>query len=66
MIEALESALQYAGRNWPVLPCREKVPLVGGGVHAATRDLATIERWWHTRGRRPMSQSRAGHRAALS
>jgi Bifunctional DNA primase/polymerase, N-terminal len=48
MIEALESALQYAGRNWPVLPCREKVPLVGGGVHAATRDLATIERWWHT------------------
>jgi bifunctional DNA primase/polymerase-like protein len=22
--------------------------LVRGGVHAATRDLATIERWWHT------------------
>jgi len=44
----LEIALQYAGRGWPVLPCREKVPLVRGGVHAATRDLATIERWWHT------------------
>jgi hypothetical protein len=25
-----------------------KVPLVRGGVHAATRDLATIERWWQT------------------
>ena len=48
MIEALESALQYAGRGWPVLPCRDKVPLVRGGVHAATRDLATIERWWRT------------------
>jgi len=45
---ALEAALQYAGRGWPVLPCRDKVPLVRGGVHAATRDLATIERWWHT------------------
>ena len=45
---ALEAALQYAGRGWSVLPCRDKVPLVRGGVHAATRDLATIERWWHT------------------
>jgi hypothetical protein len=48
MAEAPESALQYAGRGWSVLPCRDKVPLVRGGVHAATRDLATIERWWHT------------------
>src|SRR5262252_8609027 len=39
---ALEAALQYAGRGWSVLPCRDKVPLVRGGVHAATRDLATI------------------------
>jgi len=45
---ALEAALQYAGRGWLVLPCRDKVPLVRSGVHAATRDLATIERWWHT------------------
>ena len=45
---ALQAALQYAGRGWSVLPCRDKVPLVRGGVHAATRDLATIERWWHT------------------
>ena len=44
---ALEAALQYAGRGWSMLPCRDKVPLVRGGVHAATRDLATIERWWH-------------------
>ena len=42
------AALQYAGRGWSVLPCRDKVPLVRGGVHAATRDRATIERWWHT------------------
>jgi hypothetical protein len=45
---SLEAALQYAGRGWPVFPCRDKVPLVRGGVHAATRDLATIERWCHT------------------
>ena len=45
---ALEAALQYAGRGWSVLPCRDKVPLVRGGVHAASRDLATIQRWWHT------------------
>src|SRR5436190_17809511 len=44
---ALEAALQYAGRGWSVLPCRDKVPLVRGGVHAATRDRAAIERWWH-------------------
>ena len=40
---AREAALQYAGRGWPVLPCRDKVPLVRGGVHAGTRDLATID-----------------------
>jgi hypothetical protein len=45
---ALEAALRYPGRGWSVLPCRDKVPLVRGGVHAATRDLRTIERWWHT------------------
>jgi hypothetical protein len=45
---ALEAALQYAGRGWSLLPCKDKVPLVRGGVHAATRDLATIERWWET------------------
>src|SRR5262245_60758345 len=45
---ALEATLQYAGHGWSVLPCRDKVPLVRGGVHAATRDLATIERWLHT------------------
>jgi hypothetical protein len=45
---ALQAALQYVGRSWSVLPCRDKAPLVRGGVHAATRDRATIERWWHT------------------
>jgi hypothetical protein len=48
MIEALESALQYAGRNWCVLPCKDKAPLVRGGVHAATRDRSIVERWWRT------------------
>jgi hypothetical protein len=44
----LEIALQYAGRGWSVLPCKDKAPLVRGGVHAATRDRSTIERWWRT------------------
>jgi hypothetical protein len=48
MIEALESALQYADCGWSVRPSRDKAPLVRGGVHAATRDPATIERWWDT------------------
>jgi hypothetical protein len=47
-LTAFEAASQYAGRGWSVLPCRDKVPLVRNGVHAATRDPATIERWWHT------------------
>ena len=40
---AREAALQYAGGGWSVLPCRDKVPLVRGGVHAAARDPATID-----------------------
>ena len=42
----IETALQYAGRGWAVLPCKDKAPLVRGGVHSATRDPATIGRWW--------------------
>jgi hypothetical protein len=44
----IEAALQYAGRGWPVLPCRDKAPLVRGGVHSASRDPATIAHWWRT------------------
>jgi hypothetical protein len=43
-----EVALQYAGRGWPVLPCKDKAPLVRGGIHAATRDRSIVERWWRT------------------
>jgi hypothetical protein len=46
MTALIESALCYSGRGWPVLPCKDKAPLVRGGVHVATRDPATIERWW--------------------
>jgi Bifunctional DNA primase/polymerase, N-terminal len=44
----IEAALQYARRGWAVLPCKDKAPLVGRGVHAATRNPDLIERWWHT------------------
>jgi hypothetical protein len=46
VIDTLECALQYVGRGWCVLPCKDKAPLVRGGVHAATLDRSTIERWW--------------------
>jgi Bifunctional DNA primase/polymerase, N-terminal len=42
----IESALQYSGRNWAVLPLTGKRPLIAGGVHAASRDPAIIEQWW--------------------
>jgi hypothetical protein len=42
----IESALQYAGRNWPVLPLTGKRPLIAGGVHGASRDPTIIEQWW--------------------
>lgn len=44
----LEAALQYAGRDWHVFPCkaRGKTPLVKGGFKAATTDRAQIEAWW--------------------
>ena len=42
-----EWALHYAGRGWPVFPCKfDKAPMTTRGVHEATTDIAQIERWW--------------------
>jgi hypothetical protein len=44
--EALAAALVYAGRGWPVFPCRGKRPHVKNGLHDAATDRLTVERWW--------------------
>jgi hypothetical protein len=43
-----DAALSYAGRGWPVFPCRPKakMPLTSHGLNDATTQPATIERWW--------------------
>jgi len=51
MSDLLSAALSYANRGWPVLPIepRGKRPLgrlVPHGLHDASCDEATIERWW--------------------
>jgi hypothetical protein len=51
MSDLLEAALDYGRRGWPVLPIepRGKRPLgrlVPHGLHDASTDEATIERWW--------------------
>jgi hypothetical protein len=44
--EALAATLAYAGRGWPVFPCRGKRPHVKNGLHDAATDRLTVERWW--------------------
>jgi hypothetical protein len=45
------AALWYALHGWHVFPCRErdKRPHTLNGLHAATRDAATIDAWWQPR-----------------
>jgi hypothetical protein len=50
-LTALDAALGYAARDWPVFPCdwangRRKRPIVERGFHAATTDQAQITEWW--------------------
>ena len=43
---ALETALQYAGRGWRVIPCRSKISRVRNWQVAASCDPETIITWW--------------------
>jgi hypothetical protein len=48
MSAMLAAALDYAGREWPVFPCKpdRKDPLTLHGKDDATTDLAQIGEWW--------------------
>jgi len=48
MVSLANAARHYARMGWKIIPVQPKgkVPLVKGGVHAATDDLFTVSRWW--------------------
>lgn len=48
MNAALSAALDYAGRGWPVFPCKpqSKEPATAHGFKDASTDPAVLVRWW--------------------
>jgi hypothetical protein len=51
MSEYLDAAVRFAGRGWPVFPCKpgSKEPATAHGFHDATTDVGRIERFWAKR-----------------
>src|SRR5437867_2367553 len=41
-----EAAIDYAGRGWPVLPLRGKIPATPHGSKDATTETAVIQKWF--------------------
>jgi hypothetical protein len=53
-VNPLDQALEYAGRGWPVFPCRwdggprlRKTPLTRNGFKDASRNPKAVQQWWN-------------------